>query len=67
MKTSITTNLLVLLLSTITSLASAAESNPEDTTGTTPGHKDLTYAMQKSMDPNVWMAGCCARGICIKA
>ena len=54
MKTNITITVLALLLSTITSLASAAESTPENT-GTTPGHKDLSYAMQKTMDPNVWM------------
>jgi len=54
MKIGITNTLLALLLSSITSLASAAESTPEGTNAT-PGHEDLSYAMQKSMDPNVWM------------
>ena len=54
MKTIITNTLLALLLGTIIPLASAAESTPEGT-ATTPGHEDLSYAMKKSMDPNVWM------------
>src|SRR5210317_939525 len=54
MRTAITNTLLTLLLSAITALATAAESTPEGTDAAS-GHKDLSYAVQKSMDPNVWM------------
>jgi hypothetical protein len=52
MNTSIMKTLIAVLLGLTTSVSIAAESTPETTVEAQP---EMSYALQKSMDPNVWI------------